>query len=36
VMFTPLPPGKHTIHVEGAQSGGFSTGGITYNLTVRP
>jgi hypothetical protein len=36
VMFTPLPPGKHTIHFEGVQAGGFSTGGITYNLTVRP
>jgi hypothetical protein len=34
VMFTPLSPGQHTIHFEGVQTGGFATGGITYNLTV--
>jgi len=34
VMFTPLPPGKHTIHFEGVQAGGFATGGITYHLTI--
>jgi len=36
VMFTPLPPGQHTIHFEGVQAGGFATGGITYHLTVVP
>jgi hypothetical protein len=35
VMFTPLPPGHHTIHFEGATAGGFAPGGTTYNITVR-
>lgn len=36
VMFTPLPPGHHTIHVEGVPAGGSGTGGVTYYLTVLP
>jgi hypothetical protein len=36
IMFTPLTPGKHTIHFEGVQAGGFATGGITYHLNVVP
>lgn len=35
VMFTPLPPGMHTIHVRGVEAGGFAND-VTYRLTVEP
>jgi len=33
-MFTPLPPGVHTIHTKGVEAGGFTVE-LTYTLIVQ-